>query len=116
MPVTNIRSHNAFKNSLLSFVRPLHFDTFRIHNPVGLQLLTRLRMGQSHLNEHESKHSSRDFLNPQCACNLEPEATSHYLLRCHLFQKERRTLLNDIKEIDKHIITDHKTDLEQILE
>ena len=41
--ITNITSHNTFKSSSLSFTRLLHCDTFRIHNPIGLQLLTRLR-------------------------------------------------------------------------
>ena len=62
-----------------------------------------------------SKHNVRNFLNPLCACNLEPEATSHYLLRFHLFQTEWRTLLSDIKEIDENIVTDHKNDFDQIL-
>ena len=69
-------------------------------------------MGLSHLNEHKFKHNSCDFFNLLCACNLEPEATSHYFLRCKLFQIERRTLLNDIKERDEHIIVDHKNDLD----
>ena len=34
--ITNITSHNTFKKSLLSVIWPLHFDTFGIHNPVGL--------------------------------------------------------------------------------
>ena len=72
-------------------------------------------MGLSHLNEHKFKNNFCDFLNPLCACNLELETTSHYLLRCHLFQKERRTLLNDMKEIDQHIITDHKNDLNLVI-
>ena len=37
------------------------------------------------------------------------------MLRCHLFQTERGSLINDIKEIDEHIITDHKNNLDQIL-
>ena len=106
---------NTFKNSLLSFIRPIHCDTFKIHSPLGLQLLTRLRMGISHLNEHKFKDNFRDFLNPLCACKLEPVTKSNYLLRCQLFQTERRTLLNDIKEIDESIITDHKNDLDLIL-
>ena len=72
-------------------------------------------MGLPHLNEHKFKHNFRNLHNLPCACNLEPETTSHYLLRCHLFQTERKTLLNDIKEIDEHIITDDKIDLDQIL-
>ena len=57
----------------------------------------------------------RDFLNPLCECKLEPEKTSHFLLRSHLFQVERTTLLNDIKEIDERIISDHTSILDQIL-
>ena len=113
--IINITSDNTFKNSLLSFIRPVHCDTFKIHGPTGLQLLTRLRMGICHLNEHKFKDNFRDFLNPLCACKLELVTKSHYLLRCHLFQTERRTLLNDIKEIDESIITDHKNDLDLIL-
>ena len=43
-------AYTAFKNALLSSIRPKHVDTFRIHNPIGLQLLTRLRLGFSHLS------------------------------------------------------------------
>ena len=106
-------SYAAFKNALLSFIRPKHVDTFGIHNPNGKEMLTRLRLGFSHLNQHKFRHNFRDFLNPLCECKLEPEATSHFLLRCHLFQVERTTFLNDIKEIDGHIITDNASILDQ---
>ena len=76
---------------------------------------TRLRMGISHLNEHKFKYNFRDFPNRLCARSWESEATSHYLLPCHLLQTKQRTLLNKIKEIDENIITDHKNDLDQIL-
>ena len=92
---------------MLSFSRPLHCDAFGIHNPFRLQLLTRLQMGLSDLNKHKFKYNFHDFLNPLCACNLEPQTTSYYLFRCRLFQTERKTLLNDIKEIDENI-TYHK--------
>ena len=81
----------------------MHFDTFNIDSSVGLQLLTRLRLGLSHLNEHKFKHNFR-----------EPETRFHCLLQCHLFQIERRTLVNDIKEKTKHITTDHKNYLDQM--
>ena len=66
------------------------------------------------LNERKFKHNFCDFLHPLRACNLEPETTPHYLLRCHLFQTERRTLLNDTKQINENIITDNKNNLDQI--
>ena len=117
-PDINIKSmtpYTAFKNALLSFLRPKHIDTFGIHNPIGLQLLTRLRFGFSHLNEHKFRHNFRNFLDPLYECKLEPETTSHFLLRCHLFQVERATVLNDIKETDERIISDNTCMLDQIL-
>ena len=38
-----------------------------------------------------------------------------FLLRCHLFQVQRATLLNDIKEIDERIKSDNTSILDQIL-
>ena len=113
--IKNMTSYTTFKNALLSFIRSKHVDTFRIYNPTGMQLLTRLRLGFSHLNEHKFRYNFRDFLNPLCECKLEPETNSHFLLRCHLFQVERTTLLNDIKEIDERIISDNTSNLDQIL-
>ena len=71
-------------------------------------------MGLSRLNEPEFKHNFCDFLNPLYAFNLKPETTFHYLLRFHLFQIQRRTLFNNIKEIHEHITTDHQNDLDQV--
>ena len=113
--IKSMTSYNAFKNALLGFIRPKHVDTFGIHNPIGLQLLTRLRLSFRHLNEHKFRHNFCDFLNPLCDCKLEPETTSHFSLRCHLFQVERTALLNDIKEIDERIISDNTSMLDQIL-
>ena len=90
--IENMTSYTAFKNALLSFIRPKHVETFGIHNPIRMQLLTRLRLGFSHLNEHKFRHNFRDFLNPLCECKLESETTSHFFLRCDLFQVERTTL------------------------
>ena len=96
-------SSSPLKNSLLSFIQPLHCDTSWIHNPVRLKLLTRLWMGVSYLNEHKFKHNFNDFLNFICAHNLEAETTRHFLLCCNLFQTKQRTPLNVIKEIPEHI-------------
>ena len=72
-------------------------------------------MGFSHLNEHKFRHNFHDFLNTLCECKLEPETTSHFLLRCHFFQVERTTLLNDNKETDERIVSDNTGILDQIL-
>ena len=113
--IKSIKSYTAFKNVLLSFIRPKHVDICGIHNPIGMQLLKRLWLGVSHLNEYKFRHNFGDFFNPLCECKLEPETLSHFLLRCHLFQVERTTLLNVVKELDEHIISDNTSMLDQIL-
>ena len=37
---------------------------FSIHNPVGVILLTRLRLQLSHLNKHEFRHGFEDTISP----------------------------------------------------
>ena len=78
-------SLSFFKSSLLRFIRPSIRPIYNIHNPKGLKLLTRLRLGLSHLREHKFRHNFQDTINPLCFCDLEIEDTSHFLLHCHLF-------------------------------
>ena len=54
---------------------------------IDLKLLTRLRLGLIHLNEHKFLHNFEDCLNPLCSYSLEIEDTTHYLLHCQNFSK-----------------------------
>ena len=58
---------NIFKSKILKFIRPIANSTFGCHNPVGVKVLTRLRLGLSHLREHKFKHDFQDTLNPLCS-------------------------------------------------
>ena len=73
------------------------------HNPLSLKLLTRLRLGFSHLSEHRFNHNFVSCLNPLCTCSLEMKSTTHFFLHCHHFNAIRRTLNNSLKKIDKDI-------------
>ena len=64
-----------------------------------MKLLTRLRLGFSHLNEHKFRHNFQDCLNPLCLCSLEIENTSHYLLHCQYYSEHRINLINSVKSI-----------------
>ena len=97
--IQSSKSLMIFKNKLLPFIWPSASSIFNIHNPYGLKLLTRLRLGLSHLCEHKFRHNFRDTINPLCPCNGEPETTDHYLLRCHLFSSHRNTLLVTLNKI-----------------
>ena len=60
-------------------------------------MITRLRLGLSHLRDHKLKHSFQDCLNPICSCGIEVETTAHFLLHCPNYLHERKTLLDKIK-------------------
>ena len=48
-------SSSIFKKRILSFIRPLTNKVSISHNPQGLKLLIRLRLGPSHLRYHKFK-------------------------------------------------------------
>ena len=92
------------KINVLKFIRPKPNSVYYCHNPKGIRLLTRLRLGLSHLRKHKFNHSFQDCLNPLCFCGNEIETSTHYLLHCPTYTKERMTLLNKIKSINCGIL------------
>ena len=97
--ITNIASHKSSKIPLLSIIRKLYFDAFSSSQSCWVEYVTKTLNGSFHLNEHKLKHNFHVFINLLCVYYLEPETTSHYLLRYHIFQIRWRTLFNNIKEI-----------------
>ena len=81
--VCKSKSYTVFQNTLLKLGRPNQCATCSINNPVGLKLLTRLRLGLSHLNEYIFNHNFQNCINSLCSCCLEIESTSHFLLHYH---------------------------------
>ena len=90
-------SLNVFKFSFLKYIRTLASSAFEINNPYGSKLLTRLRLGLSHLRYHKFRYNFQDCFNPICICGLEIETTTHFLLHCPLFQSSRLSFLINIK-------------------
>ena len=89
------QSYERFRKALLNVFRPSENKIFNIHDQVGIKLLTRLRLGLSHLREHKFRHNFEDTLNPLCSCSIEAETTLHFFLRCQFFNDIRETLMND---------------------
>ena len=78
----NSENLNIFKKSLLKFIRPSGNSVFSCQNLRGVKLLTRLRLGLSHLREHKFKHDFQYTLNPVCSCGNNIETLAHFLLHC----------------------------------
>ena len=81
--IKNSEVIETFRKRIISFIRPSANSTLNCHNPRRIKLLSRLRLGLSHLREHNFKHRSQDSLNSFFNCEKsEVETSSHYLLHC----------------------------------
>ena len=98
--IRNSESIAIFKRRLLSFLCPVPSNVYNVFDPIGLKLLTHLRLGFSHLNEHRFQHNSQGCMNPLCSCSLEIENTLHYLLQCHYFSQNR--LMNSLRSVSEN--------------
>ena len=108
-------SNSIFKKRILSFIRPLPNKVSKSHNPQGLKLLTRLRLGLSHLRYHNIKHNFLDTINPLCSCGSDIETALHFPLYCPNFTQYRNTLLSEISEINSELITSNDLALTETL-
>ena len=94
-------SPNIFKKRYMDFYRIKPNSIFRIHNPVGIKLLTRLRVGLSHLRQHKFNHHFNDTDSPYCPCDGRSiESVDHYLLSCPNHARSRTLLFEDISSIN----------------
>ena len=96
-------------------IRPIGNSIFDICDNEGIKLLTRLRLGLSHLNKHKFNHGFLDTVNPMCSCSTEDESVSHYLLRCPNFIQQRVHLMNEIRRLNPNLLLEDDNVLSSIL-
>ena len=115
MEIRNSESYSIFKKSLLKFIRTIPNSVFSVADIYGIKLLTRLRVGLSHLREHKFRHNFQDTINPLCSCSLEIESTSHFFLRCQNFITPRTNLMNELRKLDSNILNLDEISLTKLL-
>ena len=77
--------------------------------PYGIKLITRLRLGLSHLRDHKFKNNFLKFLivlnclNTICCCGKGTE-TVYYLLHSPIFSDERSIFFKNIQSIDENVL------------
>ena len=76
--IRNAKTYASSPKMLLNFIRPTGNSTYKIYDPLGIKVLTRLRLGCSHHSEHKFRHNFADSLNPLCSCSLETKSTLHF--------------------------------------
>ena len=97
--IKNSGSLSIFKKNLLNFIWPCANRIFNIHNPHGIKLLTRLRLGVI--------TSFQDTLNPLCDCGNDTETTTQFFRHCPSCHQKtpRQTLLYNIRNINEQILS-----------
>ena len=103
--IRSFESSALFKKSILQFIRPAPNRTFNCHNPIGINLITRLRLGLAHLRDHKFKHNFPDCINPICCSGKGIETTVHHLLHYPIFSAERSSFFNNIRSIDENVLS-----------
>ena len=103
--IRNLDPHEMFRKKLLNFIRPSEKSIFNIHDPQGSKLINRLRLGFSHLREHNFRDNFADTVNPLCSCTLDTESTDHFFLRCQNYLSFCTALMNELSNINSEIIS-----------
>ena len=87
----NIKSLNLedFK-TFTKTLKPKRYKHFQKGNKTTNSLLTRIRVGRSHLNQHRFTVGQID--SPECLCHHWEESPLHYFMDCFLYLQERQTL------------------------
>ena len=102
----------AFQEKYIGFHKTF-CRLYLCHNPKGLKLITRLRLGLIHLRFHKFKHSFQDTLNPICNCGTD-KTIVHYLLHCPNFSNERLTFFNKRESINENISSDDDSNISKV--
>ena len=94
--IRNSSSCHIFKNLILKFIRPEPNRISSTQNFEGLKLLTRMRLGLSHLANHKFRHNFQDCLNPICSCGQEIETSKPILLHYLNYRCARKTFFKKL--------------------
>ena len=101
--ITQLKSYATFRKTLSKSIRPIPNSIFNACDPLGVQLLTRLRVGLSHLRDHKFRHGFNDLIDPFCPCSMEVESTEHFFLQCHYYINERIDLMNELQNLNINV-------------
>ena len=101
MEIRKSENIRIFTKRLLEFIRPSRNSIFYFYNQNGIKLLTRLRLGLSHLNEHKFKHGFNDTINPICIFGGDIDSINHFFFHFPKYCEARKTLFDNIESIDK---------------
>ena len=75
-----------------------------MHSHHGIKLLTRLRVGLSHLRERKFRDNFQDSLDPFCNWGRRIETTIHFFLHSSNYSNQRKTLFEKNSNIKRSLL------------
>ena len=84
-------------------LKEIHLAPHSVYNICKPNLITRLKRGLSHLNEHRFNHNFKNCSNPLFSCSLEVESTSYFFLHCHYYESIIYIMFNELCEVDVNL-------------
>lgn len=96
-------SYRSFRKALLIFIRCSENKIFDTHDQVGIKLLIRLRLGFSHLREHNLRHNIEDTVNWFCSCSTAAGTMLPCFLRYQFFNDIWKIFMIDLININRSL-------------
>ena len=96
--IRNADSLNSFKKRILSTIRPPMKSTHGVRDRRGIRIISQLRVQHSDLRNDRFRHKF-NCPSPDCPCGSDVESNIHYLLHCSRYHGQRRTLIQQIRDI-----------------
>ena len=94
----------------------LPLNQFTIYmTPNGLWLLTRLRLGLSHLNEQKFNHNFKECVNSLCSCCLQVDSVSHFFCIFITSQILDKNPFNELQSVDENIFNQSDNEMVELL-
>ena len=101
---TILKAYLLFRKNIPHFIRPPPNSIYNCHNSKGVKLITRLRLGLSHLREHKFN---------LCNCGHDIESATHFLFHCPSFVNERSTFFSTLSSLDCNLLDNADSTLTQ---
>ena len=99
--IQKLKMQNLYINLKKSIkIEKLENSLYNVYDPLGVKLLSRLRLQLSHLNKHKFRLGFNDTVNPMCPCGTEVETNEHFLLRCHCFSGQKSEFFKNLYNLD----------------
>ena len=104
-----------FKKELLKFIRSESNFTYNIHDTKELKLLTKLRLGISHLGGHKFRRNFQNCVSPMRSCGQDIETTTHFSFSAPIIIAQGKPFFHKITQVSRTTLRQSNSTITKIL-